>query len=64
MFLLVKVTSEGLTRIADMIDDGRLTTCIGAVLPLSDARVALEMLAGRPYKRGEIVLRPDAQSGD
>jgi len=47
-----------------MIDDGRLTTCIGAVLPLSDARVALEMLAGRPYKRGEIVLRPEAQSGD
>ena len=64
VFFLVKVTSEGLTRIADMIDEGRLTTCVGEVLALSDARVAHEMLAGRPHKRGKIVLRPEAESGD
>jgi NADPH:quinone reductase-like Zn-dependent oxidoreductase len=64
VFFLVKVTSEGLTRIADMIDEGRLTTCVGEVLPLNDARVAHEMLAGRLHKRGKIVLRPDADSGE
>jgi NADPH:quinone reductase-like Zn-dependent oxidoreductase len=59
VFILVKVTSEGLARIADMIDGGRLARCVGEVLPLSQARVAHEMLAGRSHKRGKIVLRPD-----
>jgi D-arabinose 1-dehydrogenase-like Zn-dependent alcohol dehydrogenase len=32
----------------------------GDVLPLSDARVAHEMLAGKPHKPGKIVLAIDA----
>ncbi|MEP7304845.1 MAG: NADP-dependent oxidoreductase [Acidobacteriota bacterium] len=62
LFFLVNVTSEGLARIAEMIDGGRLSTCVGDVLPLSEARIAHEMLAGRPHKRGKLVLR--LQDGD
>ncbi len=63
VFFLVNVTSECLTRIASMIEEGRLSTCVGEVLPLSDARVAHEMLAGRSHKRGKIILRPPNESG-
>ena len=55
-FFLVNVTSERLERIGQMIDDGQLTTSVGEVMQLSEARVAHEMLAGRPHKRGKIVL--------
>jgi NADPH:quinone reductase-like Zn-dependent oxidoreductase len=47
-----------------MIDEGRLAACVGEVLRLSDARVAHEMLAGRPHRRGKIVLRLDAEAGE
>jgi NADPH:quinone reductase-like Zn-dependent oxidoreductase len=59
MFFLVNVTSERLERIGRMIDSGQLTTSVGEVLPLSEARIAHEMLAGRPHKRGKIVLSVD-----
>lgn len=55
-FFLVDVSTERLERIAALIETGELTTRVGDVLPLSDARVAHEMLAGRPHKRGKIVL--------
>jgi len=58
LFFLVNVTSEGLAKIAGMIDRGLLSTCVGDELPLSEARIAHEMLGGRPHKRGKIVLRP------
>jgi len=64
VFFLVKVTSEGLTQLAGLIESGRLFTCVGEVLPLSQARIAHEMLAGRAHKRGKIVLRPDGESDD
>jgi NADPH:quinone reductase-like Zn-dependent oxidoreductase len=35
---------------------GELTTNVGEVLPLADARTAHEMLAGKSQKRGKIVL--------
>ena len=38
---------------------GELTTNTGDVLSLADARIAHEILAGRPHKRGKIVLRVD-----
>jgi NADPH:quinone reductase-like Zn-dependent oxidoreductase len=63
VFFLVKVTTEGLTHIASMIDEGRLSTCVGEVLALRDARVAHEMLAGRPHRRGKIILRPTDENG-
>jgi NADPH:quinone reductase-like Zn-dependent oxidoreductase len=60
IFFLVRVSSAELTRLANLIDDGQLTTSVGEVLPLSNARLAHEMLAGRPHRRGKIVLVPDA----
>jgi NADPH:quinone reductase-like Zn-dependent oxidoreductase len=60
VFFLVTVTSEGLTRIADLLDSGQITTNVGEVLPLAEARLAHEMLAGKPHKRGKIVLAVDA----
>jgi NADPH:quinone reductase-like Zn-dependent oxidoreductase len=56
VFFLVAVTSAGLARIADLLDTGRITTNVGEVLPLAEARLAHEMLAGKPHKRGKIVL--------
>ena len=52
--------SEGLTKIAELLDSDQLTTNVGEVLPLSEARLAHEMLAGKPHKRGKIVLAVDA----
>jgi NADPH:quinone reductase-like Zn-dependent oxidoreductase len=60
VFFLVTVTSEGLTRIADLLDSGQLTANVGEVLPLAEARLAHEMLAGKPHRRGKIVLTVDA----
>jgi NADPH:quinone reductase-like Zn-dependent oxidoreductase len=59
VFLLVQVATAPLARIASLLDDGQLrTTRVGTVLPLTDARVAHEMLEGiRPRPRGKIVLQ-------
>jgi NADPH:quinone reductase-like Zn-dependent oxidoreductase len=57
-FFLVEVTTERLSRIAALLDEGILRTTVGAVLPLADARTSHEMLEGvRPLPRGKIVLR-------
>jgi NADPH:quinone reductase-like Zn-dependent oxidoreductase len=56
IFFLVAVTTDGLARISDLLDSGRITTNVGEVLPLAEARLAHEMLAGKPHKRGKIVL--------
>ncbi|HXV26134.1 MAG TPA: NADP-dependent oxidoreductase [Alphaproteobacteria bacterium] len=56
-YFLVKVTSRHLAEIAVLIDDGKLRTRVGAVLPLADAREAHFMLEGlRPQPKGKIVL--------
>jgi NADPH:quinone reductase-like Zn-dependent oxidoreductase len=59
VFMLVQVATAPLARIASLLDDGPLTmTRVGTVLPLTDARVAHEMLEGmRSRPRGKIVLR-------
>jgi NADPH:quinone reductase-like Zn-dependent oxidoreductase len=59
LFFLVDVSSGLLEQIASLIDAGELTARVGDVLPLSEARVAHEMLAGKPHKPGKIVLRVD-----
>jgi NADPH:quinone reductase-like Zn-dependent oxidoreductase len=59
---LVDVSSRRLEQIAALIERGELMTSVGDVLPLSDARIAHEMLAGRPHKRGKIVLAVDASN--
>ena len=57
VFFLVNVTKQHLAEIADLIDDGKLTTRVGAVLSLADARAAHFMLDGlRPQPKGKIVL--------
>jgi len=56
-FFLVDVTSQYLTKIARLIDGGKLRTNVGAVLPLADAREAHLMLEHvRPQPKGKIVL--------
>jgi NADPH:quinone reductase-like Zn-dependent oxidoreductase len=60
VFFLVAVTSEGLTRIADLLDSGQLTTNVDEVLPLAEARLAHDMLAGKSHRDGKIVLAVNA----
>ena len=56
-FFLVQITSQRLADIARLIDDGKLKTHVGAVLPLADAREAHLMLEHlRPQPKGKIVL--------
>ncbi|MET4608554.1 NADPH:quinone reductase-like Zn-dependent oxidoreductase [Bradyrhizobium sp. JR4.1] len=56
-FFLVEVTSQYLTEIARLLDGGKLSTNVGVVLPLADAREAHFMLEGaRPRPKGKIVL--------
>jgi NADPH:quinone reductase-like Zn-dependent oxidoreductase len=60
-FFLVDVACQHLARIAGLIDDGKLRTRVGAVLPLADAREAHFMLEGlRPQPKGKIVLNVGA----
>ena len=53
---LVDVTAAQLDILAGLLDERKLTTHVGTVLPLEEARSAHEMLAGAPHKRGKIVL--------
>jgi NADPH:quinone reductase-like Zn-dependent oxidoreductase len=57
VFFMVNVTRQNLAEIARFIDGGKLTTKVGAVLPLADAREAHLMLERvRPLPKGKIVL--------
>jgi NADPH:quinone reductase-like Zn-dependent oxidoreductase len=49
-------TAARLDKITDLFNQGKLTTRVGSVLPLEQARTAHEMLGGAPHKRGQIVL--------
>jgi len=55
-YFYVDVTGARLNEITKLFDNGKLVTNVGAVLPLEEARIAHEMLAGAPHKRGKIVL--------
>jgi NADPH:quinone reductase-like Zn-dependent oxidoreductase len=60
-FFLVKVTSQYLTDIAELIDSGKLKTRVGMALPLADAREAHFILDGRRAAlKGKIVLDVEA----
>jgi NADPH:quinone reductase-like Zn-dependent oxidoreductase len=57
-WILVDVNRSDLENIANLLDSGELKPSVGAVLPLSEAVAAHEMLAGtRPRPRGKIVLK-------
>jgi len=56
-FFLVNVTNHYLREIARFVENGKLRTKVGAVLPLADAREAHLMLERvRPQPKGKIVL--------
>ncbi|HZZ12819.1 MAG TPA: NADP-dependent oxidoreductase [Paraburkholderia sp.] len=57
-FMLVAVTTQTLLALADLFEKGGLSTRVGEVLPLSQARDAHEMLEGRKHLPGKIVLVP------
>ena len=62
-FFLVNVTSQYLAEIAGLVDEGKLRTRVGTVLPLADAREAHLMLEGiRSHLDGKIVLAVGATS--
>jgi NADPH:quinone reductase-like Zn-dependent oxidoreductase len=52
----VDVTTDRLHTIAELFDRKKLVPQVGTVLPLADAQVAHQMLAGAPHGRGKIVL--------
>ena len=56
VFFLVDVTTSRLNAIAALFDSGELAPQVGTVLPLDQAGLAHEMLAGAPHARGKIVL--------
>jgi NADPH:quinone reductase-like Zn-dependent oxidoreductase len=59
-YFIIDVASADLARLSAMIEAGELITDVGVVLPLDEARLAHEFLAGRwPRRRGKIVLRVD-----
>jgi NADPH:quinone reductase-like Zn-dependent oxidoreductase len=59
-YFYVQVTTARLNKIAGLFDSGKLLTQVGTLLPLDQARVAHEMLAGARHKRGKIVLKTAA----
>ena len=61
-FFLVEVSAERLAGIAALVVAGELRTSVGDVLPLDAARLAHEMLEGKPHKRGKIVLAADTSA--
>ncbi|AKU98039.1 Bifunctional protein: zinc-containing alcohol dehydrogenase [Labilithrix luteola] len=56
IYFIVDVNTRVLRELAKLVDEGKLTLNVGDVLPLAEARLAHEMLAGKPHKRGKIVL--------
>jgi NADPH:quinone reductase-like Zn-dependent oxidoreductase len=64
-YFIVDVNAVQLARIADMVERNLVRTAVGSTLPLVDARVAHEMLAGaRPHRRGKIVLQVCGRESD
>ncbi|HEY4379798.1 MAG TPA: NADP-dependent oxidoreductase [Acidobacteriaceae bacterium] len=57
IFFYADVTTARLQTITQLLDDGKISTRVGSVLPLSEALLANQMLAGAPHKPGKIVLQ-------
>ena len=55
-YFYVDVTTTRLNKITELFESGKLTTDVGTVLPLEEARKAHEMLDRAPHRRGKIVL--------
>ncbi|TIW04341.1 MAG: NADP-dependent oxidoreductase, partial [Mesorhizobium sp.] len=59
-YFIVDVRHPALEELGALFADGTLRANIGEVLPLAEAPLAHEMLAGRPHRRGKIVLDIDS----
>jgi NADPH:quinone reductase-like Zn-dependent oxidoreductase len=57
VFFIVEVTAARLNTIAQLFDARKIAPQVGTVLPLEEARLAHQMLAGAPHARGKIVLK-------
>jgi NADPH:quinone reductase-like Zn-dependent oxidoreductase len=61
VYFIVDVTTDRLNTIAELFDRRAIVPQVGTVLPLTDARIAHQMLAGAPHARGKIVLNVGAR---
>lgn len=57
IFFYAAITTERLQTLSRLFEGGKISARTGSILPLTQARVAHEMLAGAPHKRGKIVLQ-------
>ncbi len=57
VFFIAEVTGVRLNALTALFESGKLLPQVGSVLPLDQARLAHQMLAGAPHKRGKIVLQ-------
>jgi NADPH:quinone reductase-like Zn-dependent oxidoreductase len=57
IFFYAEVTTERLRTLSKLFEDGSISARIGSILPLAQARIAHEMLAGAPHKPGKIMLQ-------
>jgi NADPH:quinone reductase-like Zn-dependent oxidoreductase len=57
IFFYAEVTTERLRALSKLFDNGSITARTGSILPLTEARVAHDMLAGAPHKPGKIMLQ-------
>jgi NADPH:quinone reductase-like Zn-dependent oxidoreductase len=57
VFFYAEVTTARLQTLTALFDAGRITTRVGSILPLSEARHAQAMLEGAPHMPGKIVLQ-------
>jgi NADPH:quinone reductase-like Zn-dependent oxidoreductase len=60
VFFYAEVTTARLNALRELFDEGKLSTHVGSILPLKDARTSHYMLAGEPHKPGKIVLEMPA----
>jgi len=58
---IVDVRRPALNELGGLSADGALKAKIGEVLPLAEVPLAHEMLAGRPHRRGKIVLEIESR---
>jgi NADPH:quinone reductase-like Zn-dependent oxidoreductase len=56
VFFYAEVTTARLSAISGLLDSGTVIPQVGSVVPLEHVRMAHEMLAGAPHRRGKIVL--------
>jgi NADPH:quinone reductase-like Zn-dependent oxidoreductase len=57
-YLIVEITTERLTQIAELLEAGELSVRVGTVLPLESARQAHELMEAEAARmHGKIVLR-------